>query len=64
LDVQDLGHIRPREDMMAPLDPLREAEGRKERSQIAETDVGVCRALENPPVYRFAHPLIISSVWQ
>ncbi len=53
------GDIRPRADMMATLNPLSEAEGSKERSQIAETDVDVRGTLENPSVDRFAHPLIM-----
>ena len=59
MKVQDLGNSRPREDVVTPLYPLSETEGLEKGSQIAETGIGVCCALDNPPINRFAHPPIV-----
>jgi len=47
LEVQNLGDIRPSEDVVAALYPFGKAKSQKERAQVAEADIGVCGALEN-----------------
>ena len=41
LEVQDLVHVRTREDMVTASYPLREAETQEESLQIGEPDVGI-----------------------